>query len=106
MVTKESLFICSCCLQTINICRRRSPSDSDFVNQVVKLLYRVGCQSELGFQSVMRMNNHWEQFYKVYTRGLGKERLRPTQANPSQHQQQQRQQQSQQSQKMQKPHQR
>jgi len=52
--------------KTCRICNRRSPADSEFICQVMKLLYRIGFQSELGFKIVMKMKEQWRSFSTVF----------------------------------------
>jgi hypothetical protein len=66
-------------VQTTRICQRRSAADADFVDKVMKLVFRIGYQSELGFKSVMKMKDQWQNFPKVYCRALGS-KPRPTPA--------------------------
>lgn len=64
-------------LQTSRICQRKYAADADFVKRVVKLLYRIGFQSELGHTSVMKMKDQWQRFSTVYCRGLVKKDAKP-----------------------------
>jgi hypothetical protein len=70
-------------------------ADADFVNRVVKLLYRIGFQSELGFKSVMKMKDQWQNFSKVYCRALGSTDTGSNTSKPRPQQQQQQQQRAQ-----------